>query len=117
MFRQDKPRTLKHNLRLASMLSFVAGMVNICGLLSIRTLTTNVTGHFAYFAEELMHGEYLVAFVFISYIFFFLLGAFMCGLLVKVTFRKDPDKSHTSPIMLEIIMLITAAILPTKFAT
>jgi uncharacterized membrane protein YoaK (UPF0700 family) len=117
MFRQGKPRTLKHNLRLASMLSFVAGIVNICGLLSVRTLTTNVTGHFAYFVEELMNGEFLVALVFISYIFFFLFGAFMCGLLINLSFQKNPDKSHTLPIVLEIIMLISAAILPTKFAT
>ncbi len=68
MFRQGKPRAFKHNLRLAVLLSFVAGSVNIAGVLAISTLTTNVTGHFAYFAEELMLGDYAMAITFIAYI-------------------------------------------------
>jgi uncharacterized membrane protein YoaK (UPF0700 family) len=58
MFRQGKSRAFKHNLRLATILSFVAGMVNISGLLSIETLTTNVTGHFAFFSEYFVNGDY-----------------------------------------------------------
>jgi uncharacterized membrane protein YoaK (UPF0700 family) len=43
-----KNRTLKHNLKIASLLSFVAGIVNVAGFLSVQRLTTNVTGHFAF---------------------------------------------------------------------
>jgi uncharacterized membrane protein YoaK (UPF0700 family) len=72
MFRhKGKRRAFKHNLRLASILSFIAGLVNITGVLSIKTLTTNVTGHFAYFAEELVKKNYINSFVFLVYIFFF----------------------------------------------
>ena len=50
MFRhQGKSRTLKHNLRIATVLSFVAGTVNVTGFLAFKQLTTNVTGHFALF--------------------------------------------------------------------
>ena len=53
MFRhKGESRTLKHNLRIASLLSFVAGIVNVAGFLSVQRLTTNVTGHFAFFVEE-----------------------------------------------------------------
>jgi len=49
MFRhQGKTRTLNHNLKIASLLSFVAGMVNVAGFLAVQRLTTNVTGHFAF---------------------------------------------------------------------
>jgi hypothetical protein len=42
MFRhQGKARTFLHNLRLAVLLSFVAGIVNITGVLGLKTLTTN----------------------------------------------------------------------------
>ncbi|HEY0741498.1 MAG TPA: DUF1275 family protein, partial [Chryseosolibacter sp.] len=82
MFRQGKPRAFIHNLRLATMLSFVAGVVNISGVLAINTLTTNVTGHFAFFAEEFVVGDYSKAVAFASYILFFLLGAFCCSILV-----------------------------------
>jgi len=51
---KGKPRTFKHNLRLAALLSFIAGLVNITGVLELKVLTTNVTGHFAFFAEELI---------------------------------------------------------------
>ncbi len=61
MFRQGKPRAFIHNLRLASMLSFVAGVVNISGVLSVHTLTTNVTGHFAFFCEHFVQGHYQTA--------------------------------------------------------
>jgi uncharacterized membrane protein YoaK (UPF0700 family) len=37
---------------------FVAGIVNVTGVLSVQTLTTNITGHFAYFAEEIMKRDY-----------------------------------------------------------
>jgi hypothetical protein len=36
MFRQRKKRTFIHNLRLATLLSFVAGIVNITGVLAVK---------------------------------------------------------------------------------
>jgi uncharacterized membrane protein YoaK (UPF0700 family) len=68
MFRhKGKRRTYSHNLRLASMLSFIAGMVNISGVLSVKILTTNVTGHFAYFSEELTKKHYFPAFEYLLF--------------------------------------------------
>lgn len=53
MFRhKGKGRTYYHNLKLASILSGVAGLVNITGVLSVNNLTTNVTGHFAFFLNN-----------------------------------------------------------------
>ena len=109
MFRQGKPRTFFHNLRLASLLSIVAGMVNITGVLSIQTLTTNVTGHFAFFAQEFVGTDYRRALIYILYIFFFLLGAFVCGFLVEAVLRKKPDISHAAPMFLEMTILILVA--------
>lgn len=110
MFRQGKPRAFVHNLRLASMLSFVAGMVNITGVLSIDTLTTNVTGHFAFFAEDFVQQRYSLALAYITYIFFFLFGAFVCGFLVEMMLRTRPKISHAFPMLLEMCLLIAAAL-------
>ncbi|MEG1591792.1 hypothetical protein [Chryseobacterium sp.] len=53
MFRhKGKGRTYYHNLKLASILSGVAGLVNITRVLSVNNLTTNVTGHFAFFLNN-----------------------------------------------------------------
>jgi hypothetical protein len=39
MFRhKGKTRTLSHNLKIASLLSFVAGIVNVAGFLAVQTL-------------------------------------------------------------------------------
>lgn len=107
MFRhQGKNRTFIHNLRLATLLSFVAGIVNVTGVLSIQTLTTNVTGHFAYFAEEIMKRDYAAAITFFVFTIFFLFGAFTSNFLAELISKKHPNLSHVIPISLEMIVLI-----------
>lgn len=110
MFRHNKPRSFLHNLRLASLLSFIAGIVNVNGLLSVQTLTTNVTGHFAFFSERFSEANYDGAIVFIVYVLFFLLGAFICGLLVEFVMRRRPAASHAAPMFLEMTILILVAL-------
>ena len=111
MFRhQGKNRTFIHNLRLATLLSFVAGIVNVTGVLSIQTLTTNVTGHFAYFAEEIMKRDYAAAITFFVFTIFFLFGAFTSNFLAELISRKHPNLSHVIPISLEMIILISVGI-------
>jgi len=55
---QGKSRTLKHNMRIATVLSFSAGIVNVAGFLAFNQLTTNVTGHFALFINEVANFEF-----------------------------------------------------------
>ena len=111
MFRhQGKNRTFIHNLRLATLLSFVAGIVNVTGVLSIQTLTTNVTGHFAYFAEEIMKRDYAAAITFFVFTLFFLFGAFTSNFLAELISKKHPNLSHVIPISLEMLVLIGVGI-------
>ncbi|TRX24225.1 DUF1275 domain-containing protein [Flavobacterium franklandianum] len=107
MFRhKGKNRTFAHDLRLAILLSFVAGLVNITGVLALKTLTTNVTGHFAFFAEEIMRHDYATAITFFFFTIFFLLGSFLSSLLQELISLKNPDWSHIFPITLEMVILI-----------
>ncbi len=106
MFRhQGKSRTFNHNLRLATTLSFVAGVVNVTGVLEIQVLTTNVTGHFAYFAEQIMEHQYLAAFAFFVFILFFLLGAFASNFIVELMTKTKPEFSHVIPLSIKIVLL------------
>jgi uncharacterized membrane protein YoaK (UPF0700 family) len=108
MFRhQGKNRTFIHNLRLATLLSFVAGIVNITGVLAVQTLTTNVTGHFAFFAEEMIKHNYSAAISFFVFTLFFLFGAFTSNFLAELVAIKQPDLLHVIPISLEIGILTT----------
>lgn len=107
MFRhKGKNRTFAHNLRLATLLSFVAGLVNITGVFAVKTLTTNVTGHFAFFAEEITRHDYIAAIGFFFFTIFFLIGSFTSSFLAELVSKKNPEFSHVIPITLEIIVLI-----------
>ncbi|KPE52775.1 YoaK family protein [Chryseobacterium indologenes] len=110
MFRHTgKGRKFSHNLKLASILSGVAGLVNITGVLSVNSLTTNVTGHFAFFSEQLFLKNYKMALIYLLYILFFLSGAFISGLAIEWTAKYKPHGSYIIPLSIEIIMIIFVA--------
>lgn len=116
MFRhKGKRRTYSHNLRLASILSFVAGIVNVTGVLALKTLTTNVTGHFAYFSEEMVLQHYPAAFVLLLYILAFFMGAFFSNLIIEIFSRNNAIISYVLPLSAEITLLSVLAILGTSF--
>lgn len=111
MFRHEgKRRTLKHNLRIASLLSFVAGVVNVAGFLSVQKLTTNVTGHFAYLIDEVFKLNLWQGFVYFLYIFFFFLGSFFSNLLVAMASRINERFIYRTPIFIESIILFAVSI-------
>lgn len=111
MFRhRDKGRTYPHNVLLASLLSIVAGIVNIIGLLSLHNLTTNVTGHFAYFSEEFFLQNYSLAITSIVYVLFFFIGAFVANTVMELTARDNKHFSYILPISFEIISLSFVAL-------
>lgn len=111
MFRQrGGHRTFLHNLRLASILSLIAGIVNITGLLAVSTLTTNVTGHFAYFTDNLLQKNYAVAVEFLFFILSFLAGAFFSGFLIEIVSVKRPAIVHLFPMIIEILILVLVGI-------
>ena len=113
MFRhRGKGRTLIHNLQLASLLSLVAGIVNVTGIFALQTLTTNVTGHFAYFAQEVANSHIGRASVFLLYIIAFCAGAFCSNFLIETTARNDNRYGAAFPIGIEVFILVFIAFLP-----
>jgi uncharacterized membrane protein YoaK (UPF0700 family) len=108
MFRhQGKTRTFSHNLKIASLLSFVAGLVNVVGFLAVQRLTTNVTGHFAFFMGEVSRLNYWQGFIYLLYIFFFLLGAFSSNFLIELMSRTDDHYIYVIPASIECAILFT----------
>jgi len=106
-----KGRTYKHNIYLASILSTVAGIVNITGWLALGILTTNVTGHFVFLSEEIMLHNYQIALSFILLINAFLLGAFTSSYLMERG-RHNKNKhfvSYVLPIGMEVVALLLVA--------
>lgn len=104
---RGETRTLQHNLRIASLLSFVAGLVNVAGFLAVQRLTTNVTGHFAFFVDELFKLNFLQGFIFFLYIFFFFLGSFVSSLLVELFYKKNFPYVYVLPALIESAILLS----------
>jgi uncharacterized membrane protein YoaK (UPF0700 family) len=106
---QGKKRSLRHNLKIAALLSSVAGMVNVAGFFSVQTLTTNVTGHFAFFVDEIFKLDLLAALMCFGYIFFFFMGSFTSSLLMELVVRKRENIVHLVPACIEIAILFFIA--------
>lgn len=112
MFRhQGKTRTLSHNLKVASLLAFVAGLVNVVGFLAVQRLTTNVTGHFAFFVDEFFKLNMLQAFVYFLYILFFLFGSFVSSFLVEIISRRSERYIYIVPAGVECAILLIIALI------
>jgi uncharacterized membrane protein YoaK (UPF0700 family) len=111
MFRhRGRKRSFKDNLRISAFLSFTAGIVNICGVLALGVLTTNVTGHFAYFSAAMQKHDFLYAFNFLFYILSFLSGSFLSSLITEYYLKKNVAWAHKPVIILEIVLLVLIGI-------
>ena len=102
-------RTYKHNLRLAALLSLTAGFVNGSGFVAFSVLTTNVTGHVALFAEKLSKGDFRSARIVGLWMLLFLLGAFICSLLIE-KIGRNRRYAYVIPILTEITILMFIAV-------
>ncbi|MGO4877424.1 YoaK family protein [Pedobacter psychrotolerans] len=105
-----KSRTLSHNLKIASLLSFVAGVVNVAGFLAVQKLTTNVTGHFAFFVDEVFKLHLGASMAYFLYIFFFFLGSFTSSFLIEIISRKNMRYVFVIPTIIECIILFLVAL-------
>ncbi len=111
MFRhRGKSRTVQQNKRIASLLSFVAGVVNVAGFLSVHQLTTNVTGHFAFFTEEVFRLNFSAAAVFLLFVLCFFGGSFVSNFLIEVIRKTNDRYTYTVPVMLETAVLVMVAV-------
>ena len=112
MFRhQGKSRKLKHNLQIATILSFVAGIVNVTGFLAYNQLTTNVTGHFALFMSDVFNFEFWKGTIYFLYIISFLFGSFLSSFLIEKYKENKKMNVFVLPTIIECLVLITIAVI------
>ena len=110
MFTHHGTRTHTQNLRIASLLSFVAGAVNVVGFVAIGRLTTNVTGHFAFFMGDVRDQQWDDALIFFVFIFAFFGGAFVSNTLIELSHRYRHFNSYLLPVLLEFILMGSVAL-------
>ncbi|MGN6438268.1 MAG: YoaK family protein [Agriterribacter sp.] len=115
MFRHlGSKRTYLHNLRLATLLCFTAGIVNGAGFLAFMVLTTNVTGHAALLAVRLAKGNLHAAGIVALWLVIFLLGAFLSSLYTQWVGRNK-FHAYTLPLLTEIFILCAVAVYGNRY--
>lgn len=111
MFRKTgNRRTPKHNLQIASFLSFVAGIVSVVGFFSVSQLTTNVTGHFAFLIDDVFHLNFWKGLVYFLFIFFFWFGSFLSNFMVEIISKRNSRYIYIIPAFLESFLLLILGI-------
>lgn len=116
MLRQHKDkRTLKQNLMLASSTAFVAGIIDVCGLLAFLAFTSNVTGHVANLAKNIIAQNFDSIIIFVIWLLAFMMGAFTSNFIMKSVRPISYYKAHSIPIVLEIFVLLFVALYGNNF--
>lgn len=103
-------RTPTDNLQLGVITAFVSGMVNIASLLLFFAFSSNVTGHFAILAAEIVQGDWYQMSVVFSWIFLFMIGSFTANFIVIRLNKINTYLAHALPLVIEIICLLGVGI-------
>lgn len=102
-------RSHSDNIKLGSLSAFSAGMVNIGSLLLFLSFSSNITGHYAILASEMVKGNFYQIAVVFGWIFAFFLGSFASNLSV-IHLQKNAYLAHAIPLVLEMACLISVGI-------
>lgn len=103
-------RSLSDNIKLGILTAFSAGMVNIGSLLLFFSFSSNVTGHYAILASEIVNKNFYQIAVVFSWIFLFFFGSFVSNLIVIHFNKKNAYFAHAAPLVLEILCLLSVGI-------
>ena len=89
----------------------MAGIVNVTGFLSFKQLTTNVTGHFALFINDVSIFEFWKGTIYFLYILSFLFGSFLSSFLIEKFKENKQLNVFVLPTIIECLILITIGLL------
>lgn len=110
-------REYKNNLHLAATTAAAAAMVNVAGVMVFFAYTSNITGHVATLAEELVKGHWYQAGVVFIWLLMFFGGSFMAQFLISLFDNKGPYIAHAMPILVETLALLGVGIYGHLFYT
>ena len=116
MLRQSKgDRTLRENLMLASSTAFVAGVINVAGMVAFLAFTTNITGHVANLANHFVQQNFREVIVFMIWLIVFFAGTFLANFIIRSLEHKSLYRAHATPVVIEIIVLLFVAVYGAHF--
>lgn len=111
----NNSRSHSDNIKLGTLSALSAGMVNIGSLLLFLSFSSNITGHYAILASEIVKGNlYQIAVVFL-WIFLFFFGSFVSNMFVIHLNERNSYLAHSIPLILEMICLIVVGVYGDSF--
>jgi uncharacterized membrane protein YoaK (UPF0700 family) len=99
-------RTPQADLKLGSVLAFVAGAANAGGFLAVGQYTSHMTGILSSVADNLVLGQLVLAGAGVGALLAFLLGATTTAWLVNWGLRHQLRSAYGLPLMLEALLLL-----------
>jgi len=99
-------RTFKHNLLLAILFAFAAGIVNVFGFVNFGIFTTNITGHIGEFALWFEQSKWAAVQKITLWITAFGFGSFTSSVIIGFFEKRKPKLSYTLPVIIEIGLLL-----------
>lgn len=99
-------RNIGDNIKLGVITAFSAGMVNVISVITFFAFTSNVTGYYAIFAQEISKQNWYQAAVSFMWIGLFFLGNFTSNMsIIHNGSKKRRYLSHAIPLILEMLCL------------
>jgi uncharacterized membrane protein YoaK (UPF0700 family) len=106
LLERPEHRERRHDLWLGGSTALVAGFVNVCSVIAFFAFASNVTGHAAIFAEELVKGHLHQTTVVIMWLTAFMIGAFFANLSVTLLDDRAPRLGRLIPLVAETVLLL-----------
>jgi uncharacterized membrane protein YoaK (UPF0700 family) len=99
-------RTPQADLKLGSVLAFVAGAANAGGFLAVGQYTSHMTGMMSSVADNVVLGQLALAVAGVGALLAFLLGAMTTAWLVNWGMRQHLRSAYGLPLLLEALALL-----------
>ena len=99
-------RTPQADLKLGTVLAFVAGAANAGGFLAVGQYTSHMTGMVSSMADHLVLGQFVLAAAGLVAVVAFLFGAMSTAWMVNWGLRQGLRSAYGLPLMIEALLLL-----------
>lgn len=99
-------RTPQADLKLGTVLAFVAGAANAGGFLAVGQYTSHMTGMLSALADNLVLGQFVLVGAGIASVLAFLFGAMSTAWIVNWGMRRQLRSAYGLPLLLEAALLL-----------
>jgi len=100
-------RTVSDNIKLGGLTAFSAGMVNVISVIVFFAFTSNITGYYAVFAQELSKGNWYQGAVVLFWILLFFFGGVISNaVIIHGKSLWGQYVSHAIPVVLELLSIL-----------